>query len=121
SAVGDGQLVAPLPGHVLWQRWPGCDRAGELVVDTAAARAEALAQPVDLLRLADEQRLPPHAVRAHQRPRQRLVAPTEDADQQGDEESGGDVEPERREVLPRADRKRERERSDEDDGGSDPP
>src|SRR5262249_10867568 len=78
------------------------------------------AQAVDLVAVADEQRLATDAVGAHQRPRERLVAPAEEADQDRDEDRRRDVEPERREVLAGADREREREGGDEDDRRHDP-
>src|SRR6185312_4478115 len=75
---------------------------------------------LNLRRLADEQRAAADAERPHQRRRQRLVAPAEDADQHRDEEGGDQVEPEGREVLAGADRERKRERGNENDRRDDP-
>jgi hypothetical protein len=108
--VGDDQLVELRSGKHCLDLRPRVDLAGEVVDDAAAARAERLAQVPARRLVADEHRAPAHTDGTKHRSRDHFVARAEEADQRGDDHRTDDVEAKRREVLPRADRKRERER-----------
>ena len=93
------------------------DGADELVVDPAAARAERGAQACDVLAGARQQRVAPHAQLAKHLARDELVTRTEHRDGGCTEDHGSWCEPVGRELVPGADRERERDQRDQDQRG----
>ena len=96
------------------------DRADELVVDPAAARAERPAKARKALALADEDRPAPYPRELEQVARDDVVAPSQEPDADRGEDDRRRREPVRAELMARAEREDHRDHRDEGERGHDP-